>query len=161
MMAGLGWSVIGVGVVMAGRPLATAGRPVGSALICLGALCLASPALADQNVVAADNGTVQCVASAKDLTRISLAGDQFSSVSKITTGIPTEDFKVVNEPVRGDIYISVPDGFVRPNLSFFGTTRKGFVYKFVCQVRGADAEQVFIANSAVKAEQARDWELRS
>jgi conjugal transfer pilus assembly protein TraK len=89
------------------------------------------------------------------------AGDQFASVSKITTGIPTEDFKVVNEPVRGDIYISVPDGFVRPNLSFFGTTRKGFVYKFVCQVRGADAEQVFIANAAIKAEQARDWEVRS
>ena len=63
--------------------------------------------------------------------------------------------------MRGDIYISVPDGFTKPNLSFFGTTRKGFVYKFVCQVRGADAEQVFIANAAIKAEQARDWEVRS
>ena len=62
---------------------------------------------------------------------------------KITTGNPAEDFKIVNEPVRGDIYISVPDGFTKPNLSFFGTTRKGFVYKFVCQVRGTEAEQVF------------------
>ena len=161
MMAGLGWGAIGAGAALAGRPYEVLGRPVGAALICLGALCLASPALADQNVMAADNGTVNCVASAKDLTRISLAGDQFASVSKITTGIPSEDFKVVNEPVRGDIYISVPDGFVRPNLSFFGTTRKGFVYKFVCQVRGSDAEQVFIANAAIKAEQARDWEVRS
>jgi conjugal transfer pilus assembly protein TraK len=160
-MAQLGWGACLAGSVLAGRPLNIAGRPLGTALIGLGALCLASPALADQNVMAADNGTVSCVASAKDLTRISLAGDQFASVSKITTGVPTEDFKVVNEPVRGDIYISVPDGFVRPALSFFGTTRKGFVYKFVCQVRGNDAEQVFIANAAVKSQSAHDWEVRS
>jgi hypothetical protein len=100
--------------------------------------------MADQSIPAADNGTVACTASAKDLTRISLAGDQFASVSKISTGNPAEDFKIVNEPVRGDIYISVPDGFTKPNLSFFGTTRKGFVYKFLCQVRGNDAEQVFV-----------------
>jgi conjugal transfer pilus assembly protein TraK len=126
-----------------------------------GLLCLAAPAFADQNVMAADNGTVQCVASAKDLTRISLAGDQFASVSKITTGNPAEDFKIVNEPVRGDIYISVPDGFPRAALSFFGTTRKGFVYKFVCQVRGTEAEQVFIANTSITSERARDWEVQS
>jgi len=153
---------IGAGTVLAGRPLAIAGRPVGAAMICFGALCLAaSPAMADQSIPAADNGTVACIASAKDLTRISLAGDQFASVSKISTGNPAEDFKIVNEPVRGDIYISVPDGFTKPNLSFFGTTRKGFVYKFLCQVRGSDAEQVFVTNTAVKAEAARDWEVRS
>lgn len=160
-MAEMAWGAIGAGAVLAGRPLAITGRPIGAALIGLGALCLASPALADQNVMTADNGTVQCVASAKDLTRISLAGDQFASVSKITTGNPSDDFKIVNEPVRGDIYISVPDGFARPALSFFGTTRKGYVYKFVCQVRGQDAEQVFIANSAITSERARDWEVRS
>lgn len=152
---------IGAGAVLAGKPLAFTGRPIGGALMGIAALCLGAPALADQNVMAADNGTVQCVASAKDLTRISLAGDQFASVSKISTGIPSEDFKIVNEPVRGDIYISVPDGFARPALSFFGTTRKGYVYKFVCQVRGQDAEQVFIANSAIASERARDWEVRS
>lgn len=133
-MAQLGWGAIGVGAVLAGRPYAISGRPVGAALICLGAMCLAAPAVADQSIPAADNGTVTCVASAKDLTRISLAGDQFTSVSKISTGNPAEDFKIVNEPVRGDIYLSVPDGFTKPNLSFFGTTRKGYVYKFVCQV---------------------------
>ena len=160
-MAELAWGAIGAGTVLAGRPLAIAGRPVGAALICFGALCLAAPAMADQSIPAADNGTVACVASAKDLTRISLAGDQFASVSKISTGNPAEDFKIVNEPVRGDIYISVPDGFTKPNLSFFGTTRKGFVYKFLCQVRGSDAEQVFVTNTAVKAEAAQDWEVRS
>ena len=160
-MAQLGWGAIGVGAVLAGRPYAITGRPVGAALICLGTLCLAAPAVADQSIPAADNGTVACIASAKDLTRISLVGDQFASVSKITTGNPAEDFKIVNEPVRGDIYISVPDGFVRPSLSFFGTTRKGYVYKFVCQVRGNDAEQVFVTNTAIKAEAARDWELRA
>lgn len=160
-MAQLAWGAIGAGAALAGRPLAVAGRPLGLALIGLGALALASPALADQSVEAADNGTVQCTASAKDLTRISLAGDQFASVSKIATGIPSEDFKVVNEPVRGDIYISVPDGFARPAISFFGTTRKGFVYKFVCQVRGAEAEQVFVANAAIRSDAARDWEVRT
>ncbi|MCW1384620.1 type-F conjugative transfer system secretin TraK [Novosphingobium sp. KCTC 2891] len=160
-MAQLGWGAIGVGAVLAGRPYAITGRPVGAALICLGTLCLAAPAMADQSIPAADNGTVACIASAKDLTRISLAGDQFASVSKISTGNPAEDFKIVNEPMRGDIYLSVPDGFVKPNLSFFGTTRKGYVYKFVCQVRGNDAEQVFVTNTAIKAEAARDWEVRS
>jgi len=130
-------------------------------LIVGAALLLTTPAFADQNVMATDNGTVACLASAKDLTRISLKEDQFASVSKITTGVPTEDFKIVNEPVRGDIYLSVPDGFSRANLSFFGTTRKGFVYKFVCQVRGSDAEQLFVANNAIASERARDWEVRS
>ena len=160
-MAELAWGAIGAGAVLAGRPHAMIGRPLGAALICLGALSLASPALADQSIPVADNGTVACVASAKDLTRISLAGDQFASVSKISTGNPAEDFKIVNEPVRGDIYISVPDGFTKPNLSFFGTTRKGYVYKFVCQVRGQDAEQVFVANEAIAQDSARDWELRT
>jgi conjugal transfer pilus assembly protein TraK len=161
MAQSLAIGAIGVGAVLTGRPFALVGRPLGAALVCLGVLSLASPALADQNVMAADNGTVQCVASAKDLTRISLAGDQFASVSKITTGNPAEDFKIVNEPVRGDIYLSVPDGFPRASLSFFGTTRKGFVYKFVCQVRGLDAEQVFIANAAITSERARDWEVQT
>ena len=153
----LAWCLVGVGSALAGRPLAFAGRPIGAMLIAIGLASLASPALADQNVLTADNGTVQCVASAKDLTRISLAGDQFASVSKISTGNPAEDFKIVNEPVRGDIYISVPDGFTKANLSFFGTTRKGFVYKFLCQVRGSDAG----SRDAVKAEAAQDWEVRS
>lgn len=131
------------------------------AVMSLAATLFPVEAQADQSIPAADNGTVACTASAKDLTRISLAGDQFASVSKISTGNPSEDFKVVNEPVRGDIYISVPDGFTKPNLSFFGTTRKGFVYKFLCQVRGDDAEQVFVTNTAIIAEKARDWEVRS
>lgn len=87
MMAELAWGAIGAGTVLAGRPLAIAGRPVGAVLICFGALCLAaSPAMADQSIPAADNGTVACVASAKDLTRISLAGDQFASVSEVSVG---------------------------------------------------------------------------
>lgn len=158
---GLPFCAIGAGTLLAGRPFALTGRPIGAALVCLGTLCLASPAFADQSVMAADNGTVQCVASAKDLTRISLAGDQFAAVSKITTGNPAEDFKIVNEPVRGDIYISVPDGFRGATLSFFGTTRKGFVYKFACQIRGTEAEQVFITNAALASESTRDWDVQS
>lgn len=153
--------LIGVGAALAGRPFSIGGRAIGAAMMTAGFALWSMPAMADQNVVVADNGTVQCVASAKDLTRISLNGDQFASVSKITTGIPTEDFKIVNEPVRGDIYLSVPDGFNKPTLSFFGTTRKGFVYKFVCRVQGLEAEQLFVANNSVTSERAKDWEVRS
>jgi len=125
------------------------------AVLSIGTCMMASPACADQTVLAADNGTVGCVASAKDLTRISLESDQFASVSKISTGNADEDVKIVNEPNRGDIYLSVPDGYQKSRLSFFGTTRKGFVYKFVCEVRGEEAEQIFVANNAIQAEVAR------
>lgn len=120
---------------------------------CLGTLLLgaglmaAVPALADQSVTATDNGAVDCDASKQDLTRISLKDDQFASVSKVTTGIATEDFGIVNEPTRGDIYISVPEGYTRSTISFFGTTQKGFVYKFVCKVSGTEAKQVFVTNA--------------
>jgi conjugal transfer pilus assembly protein TraK len=153
--------LIGAGAALCGRPYSIGGRGLGVVLLGAGIALLATPAMADQNVLVADNGTVQCIASGKDLTRISLNGDQFASVSKITTGVPTEDFKIVNEPVRGDIYLSVPDGFNKPTLSFFGTTRKGYVYKFVCRVQGSEAEQLFVSNNAVTSERAKDWEVRS
>jgi len=98
-------------------------------------------------VVVADNGTVLCEASLKDLTRISLKDDQFASVSKVQTASPLDDFQVVNEPLRGDIYLSVASGFSKPTISFFGTSRKGHVYKFVCAVGGQDAKQVFVTHA--------------
>jgi conjugal transfer pilus assembly protein TraK len=161
MMAHYAWGAVGAGTALIARPYSIAGRPLGVLLVGLGLFAVSSPAFADQSVLAKDNGQVDCIASAKDLTRISLNGDQFASVSKISTGVPTEDFQIVNEPVRGDIYLSVPDGFSKPQLSFFGTTRKGFVYKFLCKVRGNDAEQIFITNAALDVEKARDWEVRT
>lgn len=137
-------------------PSARDRRRLANGATSLASLLLSSPALADQTVLAADNGTVGCVASAKDLTRISLEGDQFASVSKISSGNSEDDFKIVNEPTRGDIYLSVPDGFGKLRLSFFGTTRKGYVYKFVCEIRGEDAEQLFVANRAIKGNEERE-----
>lgn len=116
----------------------------------IGLAACAQPAFADQNLIVADNGTVHCDASLKDLTRISLKDDQFASVSKVQTGNAADDFQVVNEPTRGDIYLSVAANFSRPTISFFGITRKGFVYKFLCTVAGADAKQVFIVNADVE-----------
>lgn len=124
-------------------------RTLGIALVSAG-LATAAPAYADQTLLVADNGTVRCEASAKDLTRISLKDDQFASVSKVQAPNPVDDFQVVNEPLRGDIYLSVANGFSKPTISFFGTTRKGFVYKFICAVGGSDARQVFIANADVE-----------
>lgn len=49
-------------------------------------LALARPALADQFKESADGGTIQCSVSARELTRFALIGDQFASVSKISSG---------------------------------------------------------------------------
>ncbi len=130
-----------------------------TALFSVGLLGLANPAFADQNLLASDNGTVRCEASLKDLTRITLANDQFASISKVQAANPAEDFDVVNEPLRGDIYISVGQGFSKPAISFFATTRKGYVYKFLCAVGGTDAKQVFVANADMAAPHAVGEEL--
>lgn len=128
-------------------PMSRPVRPAGLIVALSAASLLASSAQADQNLMVADNGTVRCEASSKDLTRIALQGDKFASVSKVQAGAPNEDIQIVNEPIRGDIYLSVPDGFKKSTISFFGTTQKGYVYKFVCTVHGEEAQQVFVANA--------------
>lgn len=127
-------------------------------VLLLGASCLALavPAFADQTLMASDNARIDCIASSRDLTRISLVGDEIASVSKLQTGNPSEDFSVVNEPVRGDIYVSVPNGFTPKTLSFFATSKKGFVYKFACRLQDAEAQQVFVANAALAANRQQD-----
>jgi conjugal transfer pilus assembly protein TraK len=117
-------------------------RTIGASLLLIAAALATPSAWADQNVVAADSAQVDCQASAKDLTRISLVEDEFASVS--------------NEPVRGDIYLSVPDGFKRPMLSFFGTSKRGYVYKFACRIGGDDAVQLFVSNPAIAREKAAE-----
>ena len=131
-------------------------RCMGAGLVAIAVLLVAEPARADQTIMAADSAQVDCQASAKDLTRISLVEDEFASVSKISTGNPMDDFSVVNEPVRGDIYLSVPDGFVRSALSFFATSKRGYVYKFVCRIGGDQAAQVFVSNPAIANEKAAE-----
>lgn len=124
-------------------------------------LVVAHPALADQFKQAADGGTIGCALSAKELTRFSLVGDQFASVSKISSGYPYNDFAVSNEPVRGDIYVSVPETYAANRISFFATTKKGFVYKLSCSVDPIEAAQVFIANPGIAKNDAARWEQRT
>lgn len=136
------------------------------ALGSLAALCvwagiavgMAAPAKADQFKMAADNAQVDCVVSRKELTRISLVGDQFAALNKLGGGSPYNDFSVQNDPGRGDIYLSVPEGFAPGRVTFFGTTKKGFVYKFVCGVQDVEAQQVFVTNPALAEPKARQWE---
>ncbi len=52
----------------------------------IAALLAGSPVYADEFRQAADNGRVDCTVSKRELTRISLIGDQFASVSKISSG---------------------------------------------------------------------------
>ena len=122
----------------------------GAALIAGAFVMSAVPALAQEHILAVDNGEVRCQASKSDLTRIALKDDQFVAVSRVQTGIEAEDFAIVHEPTRGDIYLSVPEGYTKPNISFFGTTQKGYVYKFDCQVLGDGALQVFVANADIE-----------
>lgn len=132
------------------------GRGVG--LVLVGVFLSANPAHADQYRMAADNARVECVASKKELTRISLVGDQFASLNKVATGVPYNDYSVVNEPVRGDIYLSVPETYAGKTVNFFATSKKGYVYKFVCQVAAVEAQQVFITNPGLAQAKAREWE---
>lgn len=143
------------------RPRDLSLKPLGLALIGAAFALAATPAWADQYRQAVDNAQVDCVVSNHELTRISLVGDAFASVSKITTGYPYNDFTVTNEPVRGDIYLSVPEGFAPGRLSFFATTRKGFVYKFACLIGGPEAEQIFVSNPAIAGERAQAWEAKT
>src|SRR3546814_6941108 len=99
-----------------------------------------------------DNSRVACVASEKDLTRISLIGDEFASVSKVQPTNPLDDFSVVNEPTRGHIYLSVPEGFRLNVLSFFGTTKKGYVYKFGCRIEALVYKQIFVSDPHASAQ---------
>ena len=82
-------------------------RGLGAALFTVGFVMAATPAFADENILAVDNGEVRCRASKADLTRISLKDDRFVSVSRVQTGVEGQDFSIVHEPTRGDIYISV------------------------------------------------------
>ena len=133
----------------AARVIDFAYRPIGLLLVGAGLALTATPALADQYKIAADNARVDCIVSGRDLTRISLIGDGFANVSKVSTGYPYNDFSVTNEPVRGDIYLSVPETFAARSLSFFATSKKGFVYKFACSIEGIEAQQIFVTNPAL------------
>lgn len=122
----------------------------------LGGACPAFAA--DQFRQAADGSSIECAVSARELTRFALVDDQFASVSKISSGTPYNDFAVTNEPLRGDIYVSVPETFAARAISFFATTRKGFVYKIACRIEPIPAVQVFITNPAIARNMAADWE---
>ena len=113
---------------------------------------------ADQFKQAADGASIECAVSARELTRFALVDDQFASVSKISTGTPYNDFTDTNEPLRGDIYVSVPETFAARSISFFATTKKGFVYKVSCLVEPVPAVQVFITNPAIATNKAAGWE---
>lgn len=116
---------------------------------------------ADQFRQSADGGTIECEVSARELTRFSLVGDGFASVTKVGTGTPYNDFSVSNEPVRGDVYVSVPESFAPGRISFFATSKKGYVYKFACPVQPIEAQQVFVANPALAQHEAQGWEAQT
>jgi len=152
--AGLGCFALG-----AARVPDTGFKLIGASLLALA--LTATAARADQFVEAADNARIDCVLSRGELTRIALIDDGFANVSKIASGYPYNDFTVTHEPVRGDIYVSVPPEFASDKVSFFATSKAGYVYKFACRTEPQDASQIFITNPALKAGEAEEWKRQS
>lgn len=150
---GAGLACFGIGVT---RRVDTGFKALGAALCALA--FSASPAFADQFVEAADNAKIDCVLSRSELTRIALVGDGFANVSKIASAYPYNDFTVTHEPVRGDIYISLPPQFAADRVSFFATSKAGYVYKFACRTAAQEANQILVTNPALKTHDAEDWE---
>lgn len=131
-------------------------KPLGIAVLAFA--CMAAPARADQFIEAADNAQIDCLLSRGELTRIALVDDGFANVSKIASGYPYNDVSITHEPVRGDIYISVPVQFASNKVSFFATSKAGYVYKFACRAQPQDASQIFVTNPALGKSEAQDWE---
>ena len=121
-------------------------RPFPAALtsfaLAIATTAYASPAHADQFVEAADGTAIDCVLARGALTRIALIEDGFANVSKMASGYPYNDFEVTHEPVRGDIYVSVPLQYASARVSFFATSSAGYVYKFACRVDGEDPHDI-------------------
>lgn len=63
--------------------------------------------------------------------------------------------------MRGDIYISVPPQFAAGRVSFFATSKAGYVYKFACRLGGEEATQLFITNPALAKAAATEWETET
>ncbi|WP_179187247.1 type-F conjugative transfer system secretin TraK [Sphingomonas sp. TZW2008] len=140
------------------RVIDTFFRPVGMVLAGAGLFLIASPAFADQYKVAADNARVDCTVAKNELTRISLVGDQIAAVTKVSTGGQFNDFSVVNEPIRGDVYVAIPETYAPKTISFFATSKKGYVYKFACSIAPIEAQQVFVTNPQMATAKAAEWE---
>ena len=145
-----------------GEPMTLLSRPFPAALtsvaLAIATAAYASPAHADQFVEAADGAAIDCVLARGALTRIALIEDGFANVSKMASGFPYNDFEVTHEPVRGDIYVSVPLQYASAKVSFFATSSAGYVYKFTCRVEGEEASQLFVTNPALAKSQASEWE---
>lgn len=141
------FGLLGIGAAFASRPFCHASRATGAALIGFGLFLASAPAFArDETLLAKDNSEIACTVAKQGLTRISLKNDRFASLSKLQRDADPDNFSVVHEPNRGDIYLSLPDGYAKADVSFFGTTAKGFVYKFACRVAGEGTHQVFVEN---------------
>ena len=55
----------------------------------------------------------------------------------------------------------VPQTFAAARISFFATTKVGYVYKFSCSIDRIEAAQVFITNPAIAKGDAGAWERQT
>lgn len=112
----------------------------------------ATAANADQPISVKDGGEVGCVLSLRGITRIAPINDAFVSDIRRSASDPSIDLSVANEPNRGDLYVSLPDGYMSGQpVSFFTITRKSMVYKFKCVVSDVESQQIFLRNPDLDA----------
>jgi conjugal transfer pilus assembly protein TraK len=97
----------------------------------------------------ADNGTVHCEASAKDLTRISLKDDQFASVSKVQAPILPTIFRWSTSRCAGHLPLRRQWLFQADDLLLRDDAQR-LRLQIHLRRRRLDARQVFIANADVE-----------
>jgi len=96
-----------------------------------------------------------------------VAGHDAELIDELLDPAITPSVVLMNPPYshgieRGhDIYVSVPETYAARAISFFATTKKGFVYKVACRVEQIPATQVFVTNPAIAKNRAADWESQT
>ncbi|MFW6027541.1 MAG: type-F conjugative transfer system secretin TraK [bacterium] len=130
----------------------------GPVWIALLLLALTARAHADQFREAADNATVEGFVSSIEVSRISLVGDRVASVQKIKSADYREDFTVAHDAITGDIYVTLSPAYLSKFVNFFVTSKQGYTYKFMLQVKATPGTQIFVRNPLIASDKAQDWE---
>ena len=77
-------------------------------------------------------------------------------MSKINTGNPRTTSRSSTSRCAATSTWRCRRASARQALSFFGTSKRGYVYKFKCRISGDQAVQVFVSNPAIAKEKAAE-----
>ncbi|NKB55043.1 MAG: hypothetical protein GKS00_01795 [Alphaproteobacteria bacterium] len=128
-----------------------------AALLALAPLVWTTSAAALQIKQATGDGQVTATISAKEISRIGLAGDRVRMVN----GDP--DVDISHDEVTGDIYLKPAPAPLSKPLNLFVTSEKGFTYQLLLLPEAVPSEQILIRNEDALGGPARAgaWEQRT